>query len=388
LARFRVDEDADGFNELLVRLSDLTPDDDTVVEVGIERDNGVWVTALRNSGFHVYAVNPLQSARCRSRYSLAGAKNDAGDAHVLADMVRTDRAQLRLIADDSDGVEELKVVSRTHKTLIWERNRQLNRLRYNLLQYFPAAIDAFDDLGAADCIELLTKAPMPAAAERLTPTQIKAALTRANRRNVASRASEIRSALRTSGRLAQPDELVTAHAAATVALLAVIATLNTQIDILLGQVTAAFELHSQVRIYLSQPGMGPVLGARALAEFGDAPDRYRTAKARRNFAGTSPVTQESGKRSVVTRRYVHNDRLLDTLTRQAFTAIRVSPGARRYYDAQRQRGADHQAALRHVANRLVGILHGCLTHNVLYDETIAWKPQPDNLIGQEQRIAS
>nr|WP_290440750.1 IS110 family transposase [Gordonia sp. i37] len=378
LARFRVEENAAGLGTALSRLGELGIDGDDVVEVGIERDNGVWVTALRGSGFRVYAVNPLQSARCRSRYSLAGAKNDARDAHVLADMVRTDRAQLRLVADDTDTVEGLKVLARTHKTLIWERTRHLNRLRYNLIQYFPAAVDAFTDLSAPESIELLTKAPTPATATRLTLTQIRAALTHAKRRMIDTRASEIRATLREPGHLGQPAELAAAHASATVAILAVIAVLNTQIANLAEKVTSAFHTHPQARIYTSQPGMGPILGARALAEFGDAPVRYRTAKARRNFAGTSPVTQQSGKRTVVSRRYVHNDRLLDTLTRQAFTAIRVSPGARSYYDRQRQRGVAHEAALRHVANRLVGILHGCLATDTLYDETIAWKELADN----------
>ena len=118
--------------------------------------------------------------------------------------------------------------------------------------------------------------------------------------------------------------------------------------------------------------MGSVVGARVLAEFGDAPGRYLTGKARRNFAGTSPITRASGKKSAVSRRYVHNDRLLDALTRQAFTAIRVSPGARAYYDTQRHRGVEHNAALRHLANRFVGILHGCLASESVYDEHIAW----------------
>ena len=78
----------------------------------------------------------------------------------------------------------------------------------------------------------------------------------------------------------------------------------------------------------------------------------------------------------MSRRYVHNDRLLDALTRQAFTAIRVSPGSRAYYDRQRRRGVEHNAALRHVANRFVGILHGCLKSGVLYDEGVAWGASP------------
>lgn len=383
LARFRVRENADGLAELLTRISEHTSDssegdgdDDGGVLVGIERDNGPWVTALRSYGYVVYAINPVQSARCRSRFSLAGAKSDGGDAHVLADMVRTDRRQLRAVAEDSLEVEGLKVLARTHKTLIWERRRHLNRLRYNLIQYFSAALDVFDDLTSPEAVELLTKAPTPEQAAALTITQIKAALKRAQRRMIEDRATTMRAVFRTSGRLTQPGALSTAHAAATVRILAVAAAIDIQIAVLAQQVTTAFELHPQASIIGSLPGMGAMVGARVLAEFGDAPGRYRSGKARRNFAGTSPITKASGKKSAVSRRYVHNDRLLDALTRQAFTAIRVSPGARVYYDAQRRRGVGHNAALRHVANKFVGILHGCLAASSLYDEHTAWASSP------------
>src|SRR4029077_6438834 len=125
----------------------------------------------------------------------------------------------------------------------------------------------------------------------------------------------------------------------------------------------------------SQPGLGVVLGARVLAEFGDDKDRYADAKARRNYAGTSPITRRSGKKTIVMARYVHKDRLIDALGQQAFSAIRHSPGARAYYDQLRGRGTGHRAALRQLGNRLVGILHGCLKTCTEYDETKAWASQ-------------
>lgn len=115
------------------------------------------------------------------------------------------------------------------------------------------------------------------------------------------------------------------------------------------------------------PGVAGVLG-----EFGDDPGRYADARARRNFAGTSPITRQSGKKKTVHARFVHNTRLVDAVTRQAQGALTGSAGARAYYDQQRARGAGHQAALRQLANRLVGILHGCLRARTLYDEATAW----------------
>ena len=102
------------------------------------------------------------------------------------------------------------------------------------------------------------------------------------------------------------------------------------------------------------------------------PGRYASAKARKNYAATSPITRASGKKKTVAARYVHNDRLVDALMSQAFSALQASPGARAYYDRQRARGAGHNPALRQLANRLVGILHGCLKTRTLYDEAAAW----------------
>ena len=114
------------------------------------------------------------------------------------------------------------------------------------------------------------------------------------------------------------------------------------------------------------------LGARVLAEFGDDPNRYDTAKSRKNYAGTSPITKASGTRRVVLARYARNRRLADACYLWAFAAITASPGARAFYDQRRALGDTHHRALRALANRLVGILHGCLKHQTLYDEHTAW----------------
>ena len=166
--------------------------------------------------------------------------------------------------------------------------------------------------------------------------------------------------------------MVSAYAAAVRSLVAVITELVTQTAVLQGEVEAGFGRHPDAEIYLSQPGLGPVLSARVLAEFGDDPHRYADPKARKNYSGMSPITRASGTRRVVLARYARNRRLADALYHQAFTALGVSPGARDYYDRQRARGATHHQALRALANRLVGILHGCLRHQTSYDEAIAW----------------
>ena len=254
-----------------------------------------------------------RSTRCRHRgtgsgTACPGPRATRGDAHMLTDMVRTDSHQLRAVAGDSAEAGGVRVLARTHKTLIWERTRQVQRLRYQLREYFPAALDAFEDLGAADALELLGKAPDPARAARLslseisdtlarlTRAQVSAALKCARRRDIPGKTTAILAALR-SDQLDQPPALTAAYAATVRALIAVITTLNDQVKALQGQVEADFGRHPDAEIYRSQPGLGPILGARVLGEFGDDPHRYISGKARKNYAATSPITRASGTRA-------------------------------------------------------------------------------------------
>ena len=383
LAKKRLPEGVAGMARLheLIAQHAQDPDErgeDAEVVIGIETDRGPWVAALVAAGYTVYAVNPLQASRYRERHGVSGAKSDTGDAHMLTDMVRTDSHQLRAVAGDSADAGAVKAVARTHKTLIWDRTRQVQRLRHQLREYFPAALAAFEDLDAPDALELLAKAPDPARARRLTRAQVSAALKRARRRDIPGKATAIMAALR-SAQLGQPEAVTAAYAATVRSLIAVITTLNEQVKTLQGQVEADFGRHPDAEIYLSQPGLGPVLGARVLGEFGDDPGRYASGKARKNYAGTSPITRASGKKKIVMARFIHNDRLIDALMAQAFTALNASPGARALYDAERASGTEHNAALRKVANRLVGILHGCLKTRTLYDEATAWSHRENKL---------
>jgi hypothetical protein len=376
LARKRLPEGVAGIARLHELIGEQLGEDaqDAEVVIGIETDRGAWVAALAAAGYTVFAVNPLQASRYRERHGVSGAKSDTGDAHMLTDMVRTDSHQLRAVAGDSADAGAVKVVARTHKTLIWERTRQVQRLRHQLREYYPAALEAFPGLDAPDALELLGKAPDPARAARLTRAQVSAALKRARRRDIAVKATAILAALR-SAQLGQPPAVTAAYAVTVRSLIAVITVLNEQVKVLEEQVGAHFGRHPDAEIYLSQPGLGPILGARVLGEFGDDPHRYVSGKARKNYAATSPITRASGKKKTVMARFIRNDRLTDALMAQAFTALSASPGARALYDAERARGTEHNAALRKLANRLVGILHGCLKTRTPYDEATAWPQQ-------------
>lgn len=385
LGKARLPEGVEGISRLHAMIGEhadpeLGPEQ---VLVGIETDRGPWVQSLVAAGYRVHAINPRQVARFKERYSNSGAKSDAADAHVLADMVRTDAHQLRGVAGDSELSEGIKLLARAHQSMVWERTRHLLRMRSGLREYFPAALVAFPDLAAGEALELLGRAARPDLAARLTLGQVGTALKHARRRNVAERAKVIVAVLR-SEQLRLAPVVETAYAATTRSLVAVITTLNTEVGNLEAELKAYFGLHPAAEVYLSQPGLGEILGSRVLGEFGDDHSRYTSPKARKNYAGTSPITIASGKRTVVSARFVRNTRLIDPLIRQAQSALNASPGARAYYDLQRARGVNHQAALRQLANRLVGILHGCLKSGTPYNETTAW-PQHTS---QDQPVAA
>jgi transposase len=371
LGKARLPEGVEGvarFHELVAPFAEEPAD----VVVATETDRGLFVGSLVAAGYTVLAVNPMSTSRYRERHSTSGAKSDPGDARVLAELARTDAHNHRPIAGDSDLAEAVKVLARAHQSMIWTRQRQTNQLRSTLREFYPGALSCFDDLDGADALAILAVAPTPSLGRALSRAKIASALCRGGRqRRVDERAAEIQAALR-SAQLAAPALVSEAMGATVRALVAVIGELNVQIAQLEATLADRFEQHPDAKVVRSLPGLGTVLGARVLGEFGDDPNRYADAKSRKNYAGTSPITKASGTRRVVLARFARNRRLADACYLWAFAALTASPGARAFYDQHRQAGDTHHRALRALANRLVGILHGCLRHGVLYDEDMAW----------------
>jgi transposase len=361
--------------EGVVRFHELVADhveDPADVVVATETDRGLFIGALVAAGYTVLAVNPMSTSRYRERHSTSGAKSDPGDAKVLADLARTDAHNHRRVAGDSELAEAVKILARAHQTMIWSRQRQTNQLRSTLREFYPAALEAFDELAGRDALAVLAIAPTPTAGKLLSRSKIAAALRRGGRqRRIDECAIELQAALR-SEQLEAPALVADAMGATVTALVAVIAEMQVQIGRLETELADRFEQHPDAKVIRSLPGLGMTLGARVLAEFGDDPNRYADAKSRKNYSGMSPITRASGKHHVVLARYARNRRLSDACYLWAFAAITASAGARAYYDARRAAGDTHNRALRALANRLVGILHGCLRHRTIYDEHTAW----------------
>jgi len=372
LGKRRIPEGLEGVSRLHELVAEHAEEPAQVV-VGIETDRGLLVQALLAAGYQVYAVNPLAVSRYRDRHTTSRAKSDAGDAKLLADLVRTDRHNHRPIAGDSELAAAVQVLARAHQNLVWSRQRQVNQLRNTLREFYPGALEAFGtDLAGVDAIAILEQAPTPVQGRSVSQAKIVSALRKVGRaRNLEVKAAEIQAHLR-APQLEVPPLLTQAYGRSVAASVRLLRQMNQELAGLERELAAHFEMHPDAEIYLSLPGLGFVLGARALAEFGDDRTRFVDPKARKNYAGNAPITKASGKSKVVLARVARNRRLADACHLWAFSALTSSPGARRYYDQLRARGKTHQQALRTLANRLVGILHGCLTNRELYREDVAW----------------
>src|ERR1700751_2189721 len=221
LASRRLPEGLTGIRQLHELIAAHVEDPEQVV-IGIETDRGLWVGALTAAGYQVYAITPLAVAHYRDRPHVSGAKSDASDAKLLADLVRTDRHNHRPIAGDSPDAEAIKVLAPAHQNLIWARTRHSNALRSALREYYPAALEAFDDLADRDALAVLGRAPTPADAAHLSLSKLRSALKRGGRqRYIATRAREIQAALRTE-QLAAPAAVTAAFAATTRAAVGII----------------------------------------------------------------------------------------------------------------------------------------------------------------------
>lgn len=377
LVFFRIAEGIRGIERLHAAIAEHSEELGEVV-VGIETDRGLLVTALLAAGYDVFAINPMSVDRYRDRHSTSGAKSDPGDAKLLADIVRTDRHNHRPVAGDTGLAQEIKILARAHQSFIWDRQRQVNRLRSILREFYPQALEAFGtDLAGTEAVAVLSIAPTPELGRKLSRSKIASALRRAGRsRRIDASAEKIQQALRAPQPQASAG-LSDAFGTVASSLVELIGSLNSRIAGLEAELEKHFESHPDAEILTSLPGLGVVLGARVLGEFGDDRTRFPNAKSRKNYAGTSPITKASGTRRVVLARFARNERLFDACYRWAFCSLTQSPGARAHYDRQRAKGKTHSQALRTLANRLVSILDGCLRRRQTFREEIAWAESLD-----------
>jgi transposase len=372
----RISDDAPGFAALLQVLVDAGDTAEEPIPVAIETGRGLLVACLRATGRKVFAINPMAVSRYRDRHSVARKKSDAGDALVLANILRTDQPAHRPLPADSELAQAIAVLARAQQDAVWDRTGAHNKLRSQLREYYPGILAAFADkrhgLLRLDARTVLAAAPTPQAAMKLTKTQLRALLRRAGRqRGVDAEADRIQAILRAEY-LRQLPLVEDAFGRQAIALLRQLDTACTNADALASATIELFDTHPDAAIITSQPGLGALTGARMLAEIGDDRSRFHDARALKAYAGSAPVTRASGKSRAVMHRRVKNQRLAATGYLWAFAALTASPGARAHYDRRRTAGDRHIAAQRNLFNRLIGCLHHCLETRQHYNPDIAF----------------
>jgi transposase len=376
LARRRISDDAAGLAALLGLLAEHGDSIGDPVPVAIETPRGLLVACLRATGRKVYPINPMAVARYRDRHSIAGRKSDHGDAVVLANILRTDLHAHRPLPADSELAQAIAVLARAQQDAIWARTTAHNKLRSHLREYFPAFLAALADLRGgimrAEARALLAAAPAPATAAKLALAQLRALLRKAGRsRGIDAEAARLREAFR-APQMRQLPLVEHAMGRQAQALLGQLDAACTSADDLEQAAIESFNQHPDAGIITSFPGLGPLTGARVLAEIGDDRSRFTDAKGLKAYAGAAPITRASGKTRSVTRRHVKNNRLAQAGYIWAFSALTASPGARAHYDRRRDAGDRHAAAERNLFGRLLGCLHHCLATGQHYDETVVF----------------
>lgn len=370
LTRLKIDTGVRGFGQLMSMLAEHS-DHPMSTPIAIETDKNLIVAALQAAGFTVYPINPRAVARYRERHGQAGKKSDPGDAALLADVARTDLHQHRPLPAVSHGGQAVKVLARQHQEAIWSLHQTTSRLRSVLLEFYPQALRAFPNLKHKAALTILAAASTPELGTKLTAARIITLLRRCGRRNDPALVAQIMGDLKTPA-LRQPSQVEAALGATVASLLMILTAMHTAVESLEKALAVEFAQHPLEAVLRSAPGLGPILAARILAEVGDDKTRFGTAGGLRAFAGTAPVTRASGRSRHVKARKVRNKRLGDACHWWAFAALTKSAGAREHYDRRRAAGDHHNAALRNLANKLIGRLWWCLQHNEMWDEQAAW----------------
>jgi transposase len=375
LARARISDDAAGLARLLELLAGHGDSAGDPIPVAIETPRGLLVACLR-AGRDVYPVNPMAVARYRDRHSVAGRKSDHGDAVVLANILRTDLHAHRPLPADSELAQAIAVLARAQQDAVWDRVAAHNKLRSHLREYYPGFLAAFaaakGGITRPEARAILAAAPTPADAAKLTPAQLRALLRKAGRsRGIDAEAQRLREAFR-AGQMRQPPLVEQAMGRQALALLRQLGAACASADDLEAAAIESFNQHPDAGIITSFPGLGPLTGARVLAEIGDDRSRFTDAKGLKAYAGAAPITRASGKTRSVTRRHIKNNRLAQAGYIWAFSALTASPGARAHYDRRRDAGDRHAAAERNLFGRLLGCLHHCLATGHHYDETVVF----------------
>lgn len=362
--RFEIAHNHDGLADLMRRLARFGAS----VRIAIERPSGLIVDTLVEAGHHVFPIHPNAVKASRPRYRSHGAKSDASDAYLLADLLRTDGHRWRELSPQSDSIRALRALVRSRDDLVATRVALGNQLRSTLEAFWPGAACIFADITSPIALAFLKRYPSPASATRLSA----AALGRfcrtqhySGRRSAADLLARLHSA---APGLAGP---ITNEAAAQVvrSMVAVVLPLVEQIAELTRRIERFVESLPDGQIIMSFPRAGRVCAAQILAELGDVRERFPSLDQLAAEAGAVPVTYQSGKTRSVAFRWACNHRLRQALTCLADNSRHANEWARTIYAAARARGCDHPHAIRILARAWLRVIWRAWTDRTPYDPT-------------------
>lgn len=358
--RFTVEHTAAGLKRLISRLLGAG-----VNEVGIERGDGPVVEALLAAGLVVLVIAPNQLKNLRSRYGSAGNKDDRYDAYVLADVVRTDRRRLTPLTRSTPAMIALRSTVRARRDLVEHRVAAANQLRAHLQIVLPGVVGLFKNLDSQVSLAFIERFTTQARVDWLTPARLGAWLSKVGYSGKV--APEVLHQRLVSAPRGTTDIDAEAHAATTLAFVAVLHSLNTQITALADSIAGQFKAHPDAHIVKSLPRAGTLRAARLLAEIGDARGRFPTADSLACLAGVAPSTRQSGKVKAVTFRWSADKELRDAVCDFAGDCRRANPWAEDLYQRARARGHDHPHAVRILGRAWANIIWRCWQDRTAYD---------------------
>ncbi|GAA4380500.1 IS110 family transposase [Agromyces bauzanensis] len=360
--RFEIPNTGKSFNGLVKRLTKLGVDG-----VAIERCDGPLVEALLDADLRVVVITPRQVKGLRSRYTGSGAKSDAGDAYLLADVLRTDARRLTPLTQDSDATQVLRSLSRTRKQLVEARVGLINQLHAELERCFPGAIGLFARLDSDVTIAFLRRYPTQHATARLTQARFAAFLRRiayCGRKPV----EELYARVTDAPPAGLSAEEADGHAVCVYALLRAMETVRNQERELEAEIIERLDAHADAHIFTSLPKAGHgVRAAALLAEIGDVRARFPDEESLAALAGVAPVTRASGKVHSVGFRWAADKKLRNALIDFADDSRHASPWAAKIYQDAIARGKRHPHAVRILARAWVRVIWRCWQDHTTYN---------------------
>lgn len=359
---FEIAHDRQGLAELMRRLARFGAS----LRIAIERPSGLIVDALVEAGHQVFPIHPNAVKASRPRYRSHGAKSDASDAYLLADLLRTDGHRWAALSPQSDSIRALRSLVRSRDDLVSTRVALGNQLHSTLEAFWPGAACIFADITSPIGLAFLRRYPSPTSAARLSEAQL-LRFCRAQHYSGRRSPAELLARLRAAAQ-ALPGKLTNESMVHVVrSLVAVLNPLVAQISDLTRRIERFVESLPDGQIIMSFPRAGRVCAAQILAELGDVRERFSTLDQLAAEAGAVPVTYQSGKTRSVTFRWACNHRLRQAITCLADNSRHANIWAHSIYAAARARGCDHPHAIRILARAWLRVIWRAWTDRKPYD---------------------